>query len=93
MGKSARLVVRDHGIGISERDQERIFDRFERAVSSQHYGGFGLGLWISRQIAEGLGGSIQHEVLGQGETQTATARTRRLTVGGQAIWVRSAHGE
>jgi PAS domain S-box-containing protein len=58
LGRSARLVVRDHGIGISERDQERIFQRFERAVSIQHYGGFGLGLWITRQIAEGLGGSI-----------------------------------
>ncbi|WP_155894014.1 sensor histidine kinase [Cystobacter fuscus] len=69
LGKSARLVVRDHGIGISERDQERIFDRFERAVSSQHYGGFGLGLWISRQIAEGLGGSITvHSQPGLGST-------------------------
>ncbi|WP_395846884.1 PAS domain S-box protein [Cystobacter fuscus] len=69
LGKSARLVVRDHGIGISERDQERIFDRFERAVSSQHYGGFGLGLWISRQIAEGLGGNITvHSQPGLGST-------------------------
>lgn len=69
LGKSARLVVRDHGIGISERDQERIFDRFERAVSIQHYGGLGLGLWISRQIAEGLGGRITvHSQPGLGST-------------------------
>ncbi|HZH78603.1 MAG TPA: PAS domain-containing sensor histidine kinase, partial [Archangium sp.] len=69
LGKSARLVVRDHGIGISAQDQERIFERFERAVSIQHYGGFGLGLWISRQIVEGLGGSIAvHSEPGMGST-------------------------
>ena len=54
----ARLVVRDHGIGISPADQARVFDQFERAVSSRHYGGFGLGLWITRQIVEAHGGRI-----------------------------------
>jgi PAS domain S-box-containing protein len=69
LGGSARLVVRDHGIGISTQDQKRIFERFERAVSIQHYGGFGLGLWISRQIVEGLGGSIAvHSEPGMGST-------------------------
>jgi PAS domain S-box-containing protein len=55
----ARLVVRDQGIGIDTRDLERIFERFERAVSSRHYGGFGLGLWIVRQIVEAHGGQIK----------------------------------
>jgi signal transduction histidine kinase len=69
LGKSARLVVRDHGIGISAQDQERIFQRFERAVSIQHYGGFGLGLWISRQLVDNLGGSIAvHSEPGLGST-------------------------
>jgi PAS domain S-box-containing protein len=54
----ARLRIRDHGIGIHPDHQRRVFERFERAVSDRHYGGFGLGLWISRQIVEGLGGSI-----------------------------------
>jgi signal transduction histidine kinase len=54
----ARITVRDHGIGIGTREQSRIFDRFERAVSSNEYGGFGLGLWIARQVVEASGGKI-----------------------------------
>ena len=54
----AVLVVRDRGIGIAPADQARIFERFERAVSSRHFGGLGLGLWIVRQIVEAHGGTI-----------------------------------
>ena len=54
----ARVVVRDLGIGISEDDQQRVFQRFERAVPSQHFGGLGLGLYIARQIVEAHGGAI-----------------------------------
>jgi signal transduction histidine kinase len=54
----ARLVVEDHGLGIAKEHQARLFERFERFVSERHFGGFGLGLWISRQIVEGLGGTI-----------------------------------
>ncbi|AKF79483.1 histidine kinase [Myxococcus fulvus 124B02] len=56
-----RLSVRDEGIGISETDLPRLFGRFERAVSERHYGGLGLGLYISRQIVEAMGGSIEVE--------------------------------
>ncbi len=55
----ARLVVQDAGIGIDPRDVPRIFERFERAVSSRNYGGMGLGLYISRQLVEALGGTIR----------------------------------
>jgi signal transduction histidine kinase len=52
------LTVRDEGIGIAPEDQERVFERFERAVSEQHYSGFGLGLWIVREIVHRLGGCV-----------------------------------
>jgi PAS domain S-box-containing protein len=52
------IRVRDHGIGIAGDDQARIFQRFERAVSSTAYGGFGLGLYIAQQIVTFHGGKI-----------------------------------
>lgn len=60
-GDFARLSVKDQGIGIALEDQSRIFHRFERAVSQRHYSGFGLGLWIVRQIVEALHGDIRVE--------------------------------
>jgi signal transduction histidine kinase len=68
-GKMARLAVSDQGIGISPEEQSRIFEKFERAVSERHYGGFGLGLWIVRQIVEAHGGTIQlASEMGRGST-------------------------
>jgi signal transduction histidine kinase len=58
-GATALIQVRDRGIGIGPEDQARIFGRFERAASSRHFGGFGVGLWLSRQIIEAHGGSIR----------------------------------
>jgi c-di-GMP phosphodiesterase len=57
-GTRASVTVRDRGIGISPDDQRRIFERFERAVSVRHYGGFGVGLWLARQAVEAHGGTI-----------------------------------
>lgn len=54
----ARLTVRDQGIGIASKDHERIFDPFERGVSSKNYGGFGVGLWAARKMVEAHGGTI-----------------------------------
>lgn len=56
--RDAALVVRDRGIGIAAEDLERIFHRFERAVSLRSYGGLGLGLYVARRIARAHGGSI-----------------------------------
>jgi len=60
-GTSAELSVRDHGIGIAPADIARIFGKFERAVSHRNYGGFGLGLFISRHLVEAHGGTIRVE--------------------------------
>jgi PAS domain S-box-containing protein len=42
------IEVRDHGIGVAAEQQQRIFERFTRAVSVREYGGLGLGLFISK---------------------------------------------
>ncbi|QSQ22387.1 MASE1 domain-containing protein [Pyxidicoccus parkwayensis] len=57
----ARVTVKDHGIGIPPEALERIFGRFERAVSTHQYGGLGLGLFLTRRIVEAHGGSVRVE--------------------------------
>jgi PAS domain S-box-containing protein len=57
----ARLAVTDRGPGVPAADADRIFGRFERAVSGRHYGGLGLGLFISRQIVEMHAGTLACE--------------------------------
>jgi signal transduction histidine kinase len=57
-GGRALLTVRDEGIGIAPEVLPRLFGRFERGVSVRHYGGLGLGLYITKQIIERHGGSI-----------------------------------
>ncbi|MFN7135057.1 MAG: sensor histidine kinase [Myxococcales bacterium] len=70
-GRLARLVVRDEGIGIAPEALHRIFEKFERGVSDRHYGGLGLGLYVTRQIVEALGGTVRAaSELGQGATFT-----------------------
>lgn len=60
-GDEVNISVRDFGIGISAEDQHRIFKRFERAVSSSHFGGLGLGLYIVSQIIDAHKGTISVE--------------------------------
>src|SRR5262249_45464104 len=57
----ATIAVRHHGIGIAKEDQDRVFGRFERAVSARHFGGLGLGLYISAQILRAHNGSLRVE--------------------------------
>jgi len=60
-GVTALIEVRDHGMGIDGEDLRRIFDRFERSSPSRHFGGLGLGLYITRQIVLQHGGEVHAE--------------------------------
>ena len=57
----AQLCVVDHGIGVALGEQERIFERFERAVPARNYAGLGLGLWIVKQVVGASGGTVSVE--------------------------------
>ncbi len=56
---TASVTVSDEGPGIDHADQQRIFERFERANVDQ--GGTGLGLAISRRLARSMGGDVTLE--------------------------------
>jgi signal transduction histidine kinase len=60
VGELVRIEVSDTGIGISERERERLFERFFRAQSAleQQIQGTGLGLYITRAIVDAHGGRI-----------------------------------
>ncbi|WP_223453889.1 MULTISPECIES: hybrid sensor histidine kinase/response regulator [unclassified Pseudomonas] len=57
-GGQALVDVQDQGIGISEANQKRIFQQFERVSAKHAIAGLGLGLFISEQIVTAHGGTI-----------------------------------
>ncbi|HSP20066.1 MAG TPA: hybrid sensor histidine kinase/response regulator [Myxococcaceae bacterium] len=57
-GAGGLVEVSDRGPGVEAQDRAAIFRPFGKRVSSRHYGGFGLSLWLSRAILERHGGSI-----------------------------------
>jgi signal transduction histidine kinase len=70
-GDLGQVSISDRGIGIAPEALARIFERFERAVPAEQYGGFGIGLWITKRIAEAHGGRVAvRSEAGSGSTFT-----------------------
>lgn len=70
-GAEAYVGVSDHGIGIAQENQRRVWERFYRANGYASYSadGLGVGLFICRQLIERMGGMVGVEsVLGEGST-------------------------
>jgi PAS domain S-box-containing protein len=63
---AVELIVADRGVGIEDESAERIFEAFGRGSAVDHVPGLGLGLHISQQIVERLGGSISARPRGNG---------------------------
>jgi signal transduction histidine kinase len=62
----ATLEVRDEGVGIPPHLHTRIFERFERGME-QRSGGFGIGLWVVKNICLAMGGTISvQSTVGEG---------------------------
>jgi signal transduction histidine kinase len=72
-GSIIRFAVSDRGIGISKADQSRIFEQFQRVTGDNTAGGFGVGLWITKQLVLAMRGSISvASKPGAGSTFTVT---------------------
>lgn len=56
--EKVEISVKDEGLGITKRDQEKIFSRFQRAIPASEVSGLGLGLYIAKQIVEAHNGKI-----------------------------------
>ncbi len=91
-GDLIEIAVTDQGIGISEKDRERVFERFYRVdpARSRATGGTGLGLAIVKHVAASHGGEVTvWSSEGQGSTFTLrlpeTGATRERTTGGPLI--------
>jgi signal transduction histidine kinase len=67
--EAVRIAVRDWGAGIPPEHRAHIFERFHRGDKRSHPTGMGLGLYISREIAELHGGTIEAEFPEDGGTR------------------------
>jgi signal transduction histidine kinase len=77
-GTEPRVEVRDRGQGISPEERIRIFERFYRIEDPalRHVPGTGLGLYISRELANRMGGSLTLDRSAPGKGSTFSLRLR-----------------
>ncbi|HAI58588.1 MAG TPA: hypothetical protein DCM32_01750, partial [Xanthomonadaceae bacterium] len=78
------VEVEDTGVGMDDEQRQRVFQRFEQADESttRRFGGTGLGLYISRQLAQQMGGDIEVD----GAPGVGSRFTLRLPVGAETAW-------
>jgi PAS domain S-box-containing protein len=72
-GSEVLVQIRDYGIGIEEKDQKQIFERFYRVEGQNelHYSGFGIGLYLVKSIIDFHGGKVSlASIKGEGSTFT-----------------------
>lgn len=83
-GESVQFWVRDDGPGISEADQQRIFEKFTRVHGKMRVGGLGVGLAFCRLAVLGHGGNIWVESeLGKGTAFLLTLPVAKKKATGQ----------
>jgi PAS domain S-box-containing protein len=78
--EAVQLSIRDHGVGVPPEHRAHIFDRFYQAHAGgplTSMAGMGLGLYISRQIVEQHGGTIEAEFPDEGGTNVVVTLPRR----------------
>jgi signal transduction histidine kinase len=85
-GCSARIDVRDHGKGIAPDFIDRIFEPYERGAKSGEPKGLGLGLYISRQLANSHKGELTvQSTPGEGATFSLTLPCTEAAVQAAAV--------
>jgi|GEM_PF-3362191 len=57
--ETARIIVRDYGVGMPREQRARLFERFYRGHSASHLSGLGVGLYVCRRIIELYGGRVE----------------------------------
>jgi len=91
---TARICVRDRGIGIAAEHLAVLFQRYQRGVSAQNFGGLGLGLYIVRIIVEAHGGTVRADSrIGEGAVFTVElpgAEMAKAGAGGELTWAGAA---
>jgi signal transduction histidine kinase len=78
-GSSLQITVVDKGLGIPPEHRDRIFDRFHQAHVERRLGGMGLGLYISREIVELHGGTLECEESTEAGTRMVVTVPRRAS--------------